>query len=204
MSGGSSGEEKRINQGQGSVDFEATGETNESGGSSHEEKRINQGKGSVEFETQGASNSDEEEILFKGRGVVEFEVKGETNDSGGSSHEEKRITQGKGSIEFEAKVKPSQAAVPMRNSGSIKAQGQLNLKLQVKPVSQVAAHMKKTGVFQGPGAVEYFCMQCLKKLDRKGTNDKKWRYSCRPCGLFWSGPVGTPAVPTGSGQKSPQ
>ena len=176
MSGGSSGEEKRINQGQGSVDFDATGETNESGGSSHEEKRINQGKGSVEFETQGASNSYEEEILFKGRGVVEFE----------------------------AKVKPSQAAVHMRNSGSIEANGQLNLKLQVKPVSQVAAHLKKTGVFQGPGVVEYFCMQCLKKLDRKGTNDKKWRYSCRPCGLFWSGPVGTPAVPTGSGQKSPQ
>ena len=68
MSGGSSGEEKRINQGQGSVDFEATGETNESGGSSHEEKRINQGKGSVEFEAKGEpgeGSSQRREPMYK-------------------------------------------------------------------------------------------------------------------------------------------
>ena len=71
--------------------------------------------------------------------------------------------------------------------------------------SQVGSSSKKKHVDRG--YIEFEANGCphpLYRCDSLGSNGKKWRYSCRRCGTFWSGPAGTPVVPVGPGQKVPQ
>ena len=53
-------------------------------------------------------------------------------------------------------------------------------------------------------AYERVCDHPRRVCDFRGSNQHRWRYTCRCCGTFWSGPKGSLRIPAGPGQRGPQ